>query len=169
MPSPSDPITAWRRRQRTASAIAIIALAGTTLWSWWPLPAPHTPDPTLQPPTNDAETIDGPAPLDREAFAALIWNPPPEPERAVESAPTANTPPPPRLQLIGIARDAGPDGDQVLRAAIYDPDTDRLHIVAQGERIGAVTVLAVEPGVVRLDSGGRPSELRLRKDEEQAP
>ncbi len=41
--------------------------------------------------------------------------------------------------------------------------------MAQGERIGAVTVLAVEPGVVRLDSGGRPSELRLRKDEEQAP
>lgn len=168
MPSPTDPITAWRRRQRTAGAIAILALAGSALWSWWPLPAPHTPDPALQPPTNDAETIDGPTPLDRDAFAALIWNPPPAPPRAAESAPTASTAQPLRLQLIGIARDTGPGGDQVLRAAIYDPDTDKLHIVAEGERIGAVTVLAVEPGVVRLENGGRTSELRLRKNEERA-
>lgn len=168
MPSPSDPITAWRTRQRTAGAIAILALAVATLWSWWPLPSPPAADPALRAPEDASEPADGPAPLDRDAFAAAIWNPPPAPPRAAESAPTAGTPPPPRLQLIGIARDTGPGGDQVLRAAIYDPDTDKLHIVAEGERIGAITVLAVEPGVVRLDSGGRTSELRLRKDEERA-
>ncbi len=106
--------------------------------------------------------------LDRAAFAASIWNPPPALERTAEQAPTRQHPPPLRLQLIGIARDAGPGGDQVLRAALYDPDTDRLHILAEGERVGAVTVIAVEPGVVRLESGGRTAELRLRRDEERA-
>ncbi|MCC7389842.1 MAG: hypothetical protein IT431_13865 [Phycisphaerales bacterium] len=168
MPSPTDPITAWRRRQRTAGATAVVVLAASALWSWWPLPALPTADPALRPPADDAGTIDGPAPLDRAAFAASIWNPPPAPERTAEQAPTASTPPPLRLQLIGIARDAGPGGDQVLRAALYDPDTDRLHILAEGERVGAVTVIAVEPGVVRLESGGRTAELRLRRDEERA-
>lgn len=168
MSSPSDPISTWRGRQRIAHAAAAAGVAVSALWAWWPLQDPPTIDPTVRAPAGPESPADGPTPLDRAAFAAAVWNPPPATERPAERAPADTAPPPLRLQLIGIARDPAPDGEDVLRAALYDPDTDRLHIVAEGERVGAVTVTAVEPGMVRLETGGRQTELRLRSDEERA-
>jgi hypothetical protein len=165
LPSATNPISACKRRERAAAALAAPALLAAALWASWPLP--RSPHPHSTPETSDHPTdaVEPRAPFDRQAFAATIWNPLPQPERPAELAPSPPPPPPPRLQLIGIARDAGPDGLPILRAALYDPDSDRLHILAAGERIGAVTILAVEPGLVRLDTGGRPGELRLRQED----
>ncbi|MCC7389642.1 MAG: hypothetical protein IT431_12835 [Phycisphaerales bacterium] len=167
MRSANSPISACTRRDRAAAAVAAPALLAAALWAAWPLP--HLPNPDPAPgapdhPTNHPTDAAEPPPFDRQAFAAAIWNPPPQPERPAELAAAPAPPPLPRLQLIGIAHDAGPDGLPVLRAALYNPDTDRLHILAAGERIGTVTILAVEPGLVRFDSGGRPGELRLRQE-----
>ena len=102
-------------------------------------------------------------PLDRTAFAAAIWNPPAAPERPPGTIEKATPVPPPRLQLIGIVHDTDEDGAVLLRAALYDPDTDKLHLVASGELIGAVTVASIESGVVSLESAGRTSRLALRE------
>jgi hypothetical protein len=59
-------------------------------------------------------------------------------------------PPPLRLQLIGITRDAPKDGTTaVLRAALYDPDSDRLLLVAAGETLTAGR------------GGGTPLQLKI--------
>ncbi|QKK07541.1 MAG: hypothetical protein HND58_04745 [Planctomycetota bacterium] len=55
-------------------------------------------------------------------------------------------------------------GERTLRAALYDPDTDTLHIVASGEQIGGVLIASVDPDSVRLDVGGRPTTLALRDE-----
>lgn len=165
---PPSPVTRWNRRRRAALVLASPAIAISAVWGYWPIPRPAAIDPTLTRPQQESKPDEAHAPLDREAFAAAIWNPEPAPPRAAEPTPTPRPPRPIQLQLIGIARDPGPDGNEVLRAALYDPDTDKLHIVAAGERVGDVTIVAVEPELVRLETGGRPAELRLREDREGA-
>ncbi len=109
---------------------------------------------------SGGETIE---PFDRAAFAAAIWNPPAATKRSSATVETTAPVPPPRLQLIGIVHDTDEIGAVILRAALYDPDTDKLHLVASGERVGAVTVVTIEPGVVFLESAGRTSRLALRE------
>lgn len=164
MRSTSDPIRAWKRRERSAIAIAGIALALSLGWALRPLPSVPAIDAGLDAPPPDGRGDETVEPLDRAAFAAAIWNPPAAPERPaarVERTPPA---PPPRLQLIGIVHDTDEDGTALLRAALYDPDTDKLHLVASGERVGAVTVASIESGVVSLESAGRTNRLALREE-----
>jgi len=134
------------------------------VWALGALPDVAVTDPELAaPPSREEEGETGS--FDRAAFAARIWNPPPPPAASVEvSAPPEKPPPPPRLQLIGIVHDTGGAGAPVLRAALYDPATDRLHLVASGETIGPVTVSRIDKDGVSLDSGGRASRLALRDD-----
>lgn len=164
MRSTSDPIRDWRRRERWAIAIAGVALALSLAWVLRPLPARPGFDAELHasPPRDGG--IETAEPLDRTAFAAAIWNPPATPERPAATAEKATPVPPPRLQLIGIVHDTDENGAVLLRAALYDPDTDKLHLVASGERVGAVTVASIESGVVSLESAGRTTRLALREE-----
>lgn len=163
MRSTSDPISAWRSRQRSALAIAGVALAISLAWALRPLPSPPALDAELDAPPPDGSGEDTIEPFDRAAFAAAIWNPPAATERSSATVETTTPVPPPRLQLIGIVHDTDESGAVILRAALYDPDTDKLHLVASGERVGAVTVATIEPGVVFLESAGRTSRLALRE------
>jgi hypothetical protein len=161
--STSDPTPAWRARQRSAIAVAATALAIALAWALRPLPALPAIDAGLDAPAP-SDGGDGTAqPLDRAAFAAAIWNPPAAPELPAVTVERTVPAPPPRLQLIGIVQDTGDNGAVLLRAALYDPDTDKLHLVASGERVGAVTVASIERGVVSLESAGRTSRLALRE------
>jgi len=167
--STSDPIPAWRRRQRSALAIAGVAFPISLAWALRSLPARPGIDAELHAaPSRDGgvETIE---PLDRAAFAAAIWNPPAAPEHPAATVERATPVPPPKLQLIGIVHDTDRGGAVLLRAALYDPDTDKLHLVASGERVGAVTVASIESGVVSLESAGRMSRLALRDDSNGGP
>lgn len=144
-----------------------MAFAAALAWASWPLPPTPIVDVDVTAPTASDSMPATVAPLDRGAFAARIWNPPPQAE-AVVSAPTAEPAPAalPTLQLIGIAHDTDTDGHPVLRAALYDPTSDKLHLVASGERIGNVTVAEVDGQGVSLAYGGRTSRLRLRDERE---
>jgi len=160
--STSDPTPAWRARQRSAIAVAATALAISLAWALRPLPALPVIDAGLDAPAP-SDGGEAAEPLDRDAFAAAIWNPPDAPERPAAAVEQTAPAPPPRLQLIGIVQDTGDNGAVLLRAALYDPDTDKLHLVASGERVGAVTVASIERGVVSLESAGRTSRLLLRE------
>lgn len=116
-------------RRLIAGCVGAVTLC--LAWALWPLsPAP------AQPPAVHAAPQPLPSEvhlaLDLDAFRAPIWvaeAPPPPP-------PAAPAPPPPlKLQLLAITR----EGD-ALRAVLYDPDTDRLHVVGDGETVTGGTV-----------------------------
>lgn len=164
MRSTSDPLGAWSNRQRGALVAVGAALALGLAWALRPLHRAPAVEVELGAPDGSVPGPGDLAPLDRAAFAAHIWNPPPRPEAAEVSSDTREQPaPPPKLQLIGVAHDTGADGDTVLRAALYDPDTDKLHLVASGERIGAVRV-SVDPEGVSLETAGGTARLALRDE-----
>lgn len=165
MPSPSDPILRWRHRERFALAGGGTAVLLSAMWAFWPLPRLQPPDATLTVPDRAPTERDEPDSFTREAFAARIWNPPPVPGQ--DPVPIATVPPPSavtRLQLIGIVHDDDGSGEVVTRAAIYDPETDKLHIVASGESIGLIAIAGVDDTGVDLASAGRTTRLVLRRD-----
>jgi hypothetical protein len=160
---PINPVHILRRRQRrlwlaTAPALIIITI-------WWlrplgvedvavPVPTEHRARPKAQ---NDVREID-PA-----VFAVNLWKTPPrvEPqEPAVAQAP----PPPLNVQLIGIITEDG-----VAKAALYDGDSDRLLIVADGERLRDQVVRILPAGVVELTDGGRSTRRLLLRPDKEAP
>lgn len=165
MPSPSDPIRLWRRRERLALAVGGCAVFAAMVWAFVPLaPVPEVST-ELRTPTLERALKRGPLPLDRAAFAAKLWNPVPKPVTpSVVPEPRQAAAAPPRLQLIGIVNESAADGSSVLRAALYDPDTDRLHIVESGKSIGRVRVASVAVDSVRLDIDGREATLALRDE-----
>lgn len=144
-------------------ALGGVAVAFAISWSIWPLPRVAPFDATLEEPES-AGGEDEPVTLfARSAFAARIWNPPAALEAGAPVVTAAKPAPPPRLQLIGIVHDTAEDGSPLLRAALYDPDTDKLHIVASGEQIGVVTITVVDAKGVDLEASGRANRLVLRE------
>lgn len=101
-------------------------------------------------------------PLDPSAFTAKLWNPPPPPPEVPEEVTVQRTVPrkPLRLQLVGII-----DDGQTLRAAVYDPDTDRLLILASGDRVHQHTITSITAGAVMLVDGRVSHRLTLRRDD----
>ncbi len=138
---PHPPPTPFAGRTRlprwlpTACAAAVLSCAA---WAFWPLPA-RTIDaaPYEVPPTTDSPR----AALDLDAFRAPVWIA----AAPAVKAPAPPPPPPLRLQLLAIVRDGG-----ALRAALYDPDSDRLFVVSSGETIGGRTVETVTADRVDL-------------------
>lgn len=165
MPSPNDPTRIWRRRERLTLTLCSCAVLASLAWALAPLgPMPDIAG-TIRPPAFDGAVESDVAPLDRSAFAAKLWNPVPAPATpTVTPEPRQAAVPLPKLQLIGIVQDAAGNEKQILRAALYDPDTDTLHIVASGEEIGGVLIAAIDPDSVQLEVGGRPATLALRDD-----
>lgn len=163
------PTSLLRRSIRRAFLMILPLVALASVWAFRPIT--RTP--------IDAEISEGSAhkiqpktaraTVDPEAFAALLWSPPPV---FAKAAPPKPPPPLPslKLQLIGImketATDATPSSAAVLRAALYDPDTDTLHIVAAGERVGTgrFTVSKLTPDTVELADGRERRTLSLRTD-----
>lgn len=135
------------------------------LCAWWAVRAERRPPPILEavsaplaetPPETPPEA--GPQRLDVASFEVALWNPPP---KAAPPAPAVvERAEPLRLQLLGIVHTA-----EGLRAALYDPEDDRIHLVADGESIGRVAVVRVADQVVELADGRRTHLLRIREEE----
>lgn len=146
-------------------ALGGCAVLASLAWALAPLSPVPDLKVELRSPAGGESGEDALPPVDRAAFAARLWNPlPPPATPGAAPEPRQAAAPPPRLRLIGIVHDTANDGEQVLRAALYDPDTDTLHIVASGEQIGGVLIASVDPDSVRLEIGGRPATLALRDE-----
>ena len=138
---------------------ALITLSAA--WAWRPLEQPEPPGLSIDlyaPPTTPIEDEDHL--FDQSAFAVRLWNPPPPPEarNALVAGQTAPPPKPLRLQLIGII-----DDGRQLRAALYDPEADRLLIVGDGDRVKQHTI-TITADAVELADGRVTHRLTLRKD-----
>ncbi len=136
---------------------ALVTLSAA--WAWRPLEQPepreffidlHAPSTT---PIDDEDHR-----FDQGAFVVRLWNPPPEARNALVAERTPPPPKPPRLQLIGII-----DDGRQLRAALYDPETDRLLIVTTGDRVQQHTI-TITADAVELADGRVTHRLTLRKD-----
>lgn len=160
-PNPSDPLETLRASTRRTAGVAGVIC---TLAAGWAL-APGGPAPWTAPtvrtgsePAHAAAMPDTPRsmPVDAAAYQVALWVPPPEPP--VEKA--KPQPPALKLQLLGIhhEREAG---REILRATLYDPDSDRVLIVADGQKLGAFTVTSVHAKGVNLSDGTLTRTLAL--------
>ena len=152
-----------RRRIRITWLIGALAIVMCAWWAALPL-EPH--------PTGTAITLNQSSPgliekspnaadtINLVAFAARLWNPvaPQETDQQRESKIAKRQESIP-FQLIGIINDGGQ-----LKAALYDPDTDRLLIVQNGDRIRDHTVTAISAEMIELSDGRSTTRLTLIED-----
>ena len=162
-----DPILALRRSTRRVVIVGAALVVAAFAWALWPIErAPLAlAEATGQPQaTPAAERLA----FNADAFKATLWTPPPVPPTAPVIA--QKPPPPPlKLQLIGITRDTPAEGGTpVLRAALYDPESDQMLIVAAGEKITSgkarYTVASLTADTIELADGDTVRKLSL-KDE----
>ena len=159
LPSPNDPIRRLTRSLRLTWFFGCAIIALCALWAW----QPHKPNergeipldlhPAITPLIEDEQER-----IDQGAFIAHLWNPPPDARDRRLAVQTAPPPKPLRLQLIGIT-----DDGRQLRAALYDPETDRLLIVGTGDHVKKHLV-TIMPDAVELADGQVTHRLALRKD-----
>ena len=95
---------------------------------------------------------------DPEAFSARIWHAPPG-TPANRAPKVSDRSKPLKLQLIGIIK----DGER-LEAVLYDPETDQLLIVKNGDRVKQHTVTAIGIDTVELSDGRSTTRLSLKED-----
>lgn len=159
MNATTDEVDVPLRLPRVLVPVCGLAIAVSGAIALWPLPPPRS----LLAPTQSADEEVVPfrlASLDLDAFRVPIWVAPPPPP----APPTPEPPPPPlRLTLLAIVR----EGNN-YKAALYDPDTDRLLVVASGESVSGRTVESVQSDRVSLrdSKGTRTLVLQQGKDKE---
>jgi hypothetical protein len=132
------------------------------VWALGPLDPEALPEVALSAPGSSSRQAAA-LMLAAAPFEACLWH---VPELPAEPAPAnrPSSPPQPRpaaLELVSIIHE--PQG---LRAALFDPQSDRLLIVAQGERAGAQIVTAIRADAVELSEGPLISILKLAEEEE---
>lgn len=159
MSSPTDPIRTWRRRRAIAGSAGAATVLAACTWAIRPLtgladaPAPIA---TLSPQAPPGPSVDKtPLAFDASLFQIRLWHAPLAEEPPSE-ANAQSSPPAPNLELIAIIDER----DRYL-AAIYDLGADRLHIVADGQQIGRLHVVAISGDGVDLREGSRLFRLAL--------
>ena len=152
-PHASDPLRGLRRGGRVLWLATVPAILVGGLWALGPIER-HKPTELpsraelSSPASSDGEAA--PPAIDVEAFAVNLWNPVSAPSPTLAEAAPPSPAKPLNVQLIGIITEDG-----VAKAALYDVDSDRLLIIADGETIGDRTVRIVRgPGGARGGVGG---------------
>lgn len=148
----SDLLTVSRQRTRIVLGVCVAAVGASAAWAFWPAAIAATAieggsEFPVQVEVEEAGPEDA-ASIDLAAFDAPLWRmveaPPPPPPRPVVQAPPP-PPPPLKLQLLGISI----QGDQ-RRAVLYDPDQDRVFIVASGDSVAGRDVESITEDTVHL-------------------
>lgn len=159
--SPNDPIRVIKRRVWATWLVGSLAIASCAFWALPPADDPDQPHlvTTLAEPSTEPISDDSPPAFDDQSFSARLWNPPQGSEPAPPAPKAARRPPPPRLELIAIINDGGE-----RRAAVYNPDTDRIRIVGSGDQISELTVTSVSADAVELSDGRATVRLTLKEE-----
>lgn len=161
-----DPLRRFRRRCRLVTALALAVVAACAVWSMWPVrvdphdttfdPRPRAPDETQAVGKSDWRP-------DRQVFRlAELWNPLPSPAPPAEEERNESVRRP-SLSLVGIVIE---DHDRL--AVLYDPDTDRLHLLRAGERIEPFMVESIDDSAVTIRDGSFVVRLDVSKREESS-
>jgi hypothetical protein len=138
---------------RTTSVLLTVMLAGAGWWALAPASIPASaPEAPNAPAPQETPALTA---LDAETFRAPLWVAPPAPAAAAVQA----APPPLKLQLLAIVRET-----ESFKAMLYDPDTDKLLVVAEGEQVGGRRVERVTASGVQIRDGSGLRTLALRSD-----
>ncbi len=148
-------ITTRRFGHSSRLAAWLFVLLGCAVFAAWPQSATPIALPKIEPLAPEKKV---PPRLDLTAFRTPLWVADAAPPTApVQAAPTP-PPPPLKLQLLAIIH----EGD-AYKAALYDPDSDRLLIVAAGERIGTRSVESIDKAKLTLNDGAARRVLALKE------
>lgn len=180
MPSPVNPIRSavpFKRRVTWTWLVGGAFCVGAGVWAAWsPAPPAQTGvmpavQSTVSGKPSEQAPIEPAPSIDSKLLAIKLWNAPPPPPPAASEKDAVASAKPLRLQLIGIIDDE----DGMRRAAIYDVDSDRLYIVAGGERLGddmtggskgsGQTVIQIAAKEVTLSDGKTTRRLVLADGE----
>lgn len=162
---PVERLHAMRRRVVRTGVICCVIATGVVIWLWARPWGPDAPGLGRDLPVPPSEP-DGAAGIDASVFDVALWTPPPAP--VVKDAVAVAPPPPPlKFQLLGISGDDTKDSP--LRAALYDPDTDRVILIGQGERLSSFTVRALTNEAIEFVDGARIERLSLREPANSQP
>jgi hypothetical protein len=154
--SPSAALTASRRSGGfDGSALAGLCVAVCGVWAFLPLEPAGVDVPEIAQDSGAAPQA-APLSLDLAAFNAPLWVAPPPPKVA-EAIPPAPPLPPLRWQLLAIVRE-----DAGFKALVYDPDTDKLLVLGEGDQSGPRRIARVSPTSTDVRDGAGVRTLALR-------
>lgn len=145
---------------RVHPAFVLACAASVSLclaWACWPIRLPPLEAPVLGTHAT-ARIVIRTDTFDAEAFRAPIWLAAVIPESAPEPPPTP-PPAPLKLQLLAIFREG-----ETYKATLYDPDSDRLFVVASGESVAGRHVDSITAESVTLRQGEDLRTLALRAE-----
>jgi hypothetical protein len=145
-----------RRRTKYVAAGCGVAMVGALAWALVPTYPAVIEAPSLEA-ANAAADLPPPAPLDVKAFETPVWTIAAVPQPPAPPPPPPPAPPPFKLQLIGIIKEA-----EVYKAVIYDPDTNKLFVVASGEAAAGHTVERVIADSITIKDGALVRTLALK-------
>lgn len=153
-----------RSMRRRLAATLVVGGAFTLACAVWALgrvqsEAPISGDLLPLPQTSSGDPVqdvNGPPELDLDVFDVVLWNPPPRIEAHPVAA--AQVRDPLRLQLLGVVQDGAG-----LRAALYDPADDQVHLVTDGDSVKRYRVVRVAFEGVELVDGRTTHQLRMRE------
>lgn len=142
-----DALVLAKRRLLRARCAAGLLVVVAGAWALWPAPAPMIE----QVDAKARVSVERPVAvaMQWEAFDAPIWNPTPPPPQPITAAP----PPPLRLQLLAIITTEDGAGGKAYAALVYDPDSDTITLVRNGDKVAARFVKSVEVGAIVLAEG----------------
>lgn len=135
--------------------LAGLCVAACGVWAFLPLEPASVDVPEI---AQDSGVTPGAAPiaLDLAAFNAPLWVAPPPPKVAA-ATPPAPPPLPLKWQLLAIVREG-----EGYKALVYDPDTDKLLVLGEGDQSGMRRVARVSPTSVDVRDGAGVRTLALR-------
>ncbi|MEW6741425.1 MAG: hypothetical protein AB1486_01595 [Planctomycetota bacterium] len=140
-----------------ARVLGLLVVLLCALWSLWLRRQEADPDAGVE--TPQAPTTE--TPREADAFDAAAFErlavPATSPMTQEEEGSLSSGSSLP-YRLLGIIEEGGG-----LRAAVYDEEVGRLHLVSEGEALGHYRVAVQGDGVVLTQEGVFSSELRLRR------
>jgi hypothetical protein len=146
------------RHRALLRSVAALAITAACVWAFWPLGTPR-----IELPAVTGTPVEAPplvvAALDTAAFRTPLWVAPPAPPAP---PPPAAPPPPLKVQLLAVVHEDG-----VYKAVLYDPDSDKLLVLKEGESLGAAgrAVEKVTASAVQIRDGAGLRTLALRQDQ----
>lgn len=141
---------------RASLVLAAIAIAASAVWAFLPLGSTQATVPEI---AAGSAMTPGPArvALDVSAFSAPLWVAP-EPPPSTRAAAAPPPPPPLRWQLLAIVKEASG-----YKAFLYDPDTDKVLVLIEGDQSGTRRISRVTPTSVDVRDAAGVRTLALRE------
>lgn len=146
-------------RENVARGLGLVCMTACVLWAFLPLETPRATPPQTDASQSEVAIAARPE-FDVAAFNVPLWVAPP-PVKVAQASPPAPPPPPPpplKWQLLAIVKE-----ESTYKAVVYDPDTDKVLVLGEGDESGACRIAKVTPTSVDVRDAAGVRTLALRE------